>query len=214
MIKRVFDVVSSLMAIITLSPLYLISGILIYISDPGPIFYRAKRVGEDGKIFKMYKFRSMKIVKNMNENKFKADESRIFGWGRIIRKTKIDELPQLINVIKGDMSVIGPRPASVDQIDIVRAGKYEEINKVKPGLSSPSALFDYIYGDDILDEELYKEKVLKKRLDLELYYIYNKSFRLDVKIILYTIISIVAISLGRRPLNILNELDAWSKMVQ
>lgn len=205
-IKRIFDIIASLFALVVLSPVFLIAIIGIEISDPGPFFYMATRVGKDNQQFKMYKFRSMLVDKNANEKNFKADSSRIFGWGKFMRDTKIDELPQLINILKGDMSVVGPRPASVDQVQITRGGKYIETSTVKPGLSGPSALYDYIYGDTIEDEKEYESLVLPTRLNLDLYYIKEMSIAYDIKIIWYTLVCIFCLLLKRKPEKILNEL--------
>ena len=110
-IKRTFDIVASSLALIVLSPIWLIATIGILISNPGPIFYCAARVGKDNKHFKMFKFRSMRVDKNANEKSLRPDQNRIFPFGRFIRATKIDELPQLLNILIGDMAVVGPRPA-------------------------------------------------------------------------------------------------------
>ncbi len=198
-VKRIFDILASGLALIVLSPVWLIAIVGIELTDPGPVFYLADRVGKDNKRFRMFKFRSMRVDKNADETNFKADKSRIFGWGEFLRKTKIDELPQLLNVFAGQMSVIGPRPASADQVAVTRAGRYAVISTLKPGLSGPSALYDYIYGDQIEDEEEYKEKVLPTRLDLDLYYIKVKSLWYDLKMIWYTIICIFGIVFKRFP---------------
>lgn len=213
-LKRLFDILASLLAIVVLSPIFIISAILIEISDPGPVFYMAKRVGQDDKTFKMFKFRSMRVDKEANEKNFKADTSRIFLWGKIMRATKIDELPQLFNILLGDMSVIGPRPASVDQVEIVRAGKYAITSKVKPGLSGPSALYDYIYGDTIEDEEEYEERVLPTRLDLDMYYVGAMSTGYDIKMILYTVLCIFALIFKKPANNIFNELLECAETVK
>lgn len=204
-IKRMFDIIASGMAIIVLLPLCAIAAIGIEVSDSGPVFYMAKRVGKDNKIFRMFKFRSMRVDKSADEKNFKADSNRIFKWGEFLRSTKIDELPQLINVFIGQMSVIGPRPASVDQIAVTRAGKYAVISSLKPGLSGPSALYDYIYGDQIEDEDEYKEKVLPTRLDLDLYYIKAKCLSYDIKMIWYTLICIYSMIVKRYPQWMLDE---------
>ena len=138
--KRLFDIIASGVAVIVLSPFWLIAVVGIIVSDPGPVFYRANRVTLNNRKFKMYKFRSMKIDKQADEKSLRPDQSRIFPFGRFIRATKIDELPQLINVFIGDMSVVGPRPAAVDQMSITRAGKNEIVSSVKAGLTSPAAL--------------------------------------------------------------------------
>ena len=179
------------MGIIGTSPLWIIGIVGILVSDPGPIFYMANRVGKDNKVFKMFKFRSMRVAVNANENGFKADTNRIFAFGEFIRRSKIDELPQLLNILFGDMSIVGPRPASVDQVKIVRAGKYDITSSVLPGLTGPSALYDYIYGDSIENEEEYREKVLPTRLALDMEYVYNRSFCYDCYLIWMTVVSIV-----------------------
>lgn len=212
-LKRVFDILASGLALVVLIPIWLIAIIGIELSDPGPIFYMANRVGKDNKSFRMFKFRSMRVDKNANEKSFKADINRIFKWGEILRSTKIDELPQLLNVFVGHMSVIGPRPASVDQASITRGGKYASISKLKPGLSGPSALYDYIYGDQIEDEREYEEKVLPTRLDLDLYYIQVKSAGYDIKMILDTIFCIFCLISKKFPQNMYDELIAAAKTI-
>ena len=190
-IKRLFDIVSSVVALILLLPLWIVAIIGIEISDFGPVFYLCDRVGKDNEHFRMYKFRSMRVDKSANEKSLRPDQNRIFKFGEFIRSTKIDELPQLINVLIGDMSVIGPRPASADQISSTRAGKYERISELKPGLSSPSAIYDYIFGDDITTEAEYMEKVFPTRMRLDLYYLKVNSLGYDIKMIWWTILSIL-----------------------
>ena len=150
----------------------------------------------------------MRIDKNANEKSLRPDQDRIFLWGRIMRDTKIDELPQLLNVFIGDMSVIGPRPASVDQMEITRGGKYAVISQIKPGLSGPSAIYDYIYGDNITDEDEYKMLVLPTRLKLDLYYLKARGLGYDIKMIWWTMLSIFTYKQRKR---ILSELIASAK---
>ena len=209
-VKRIFDFFASGIALVILFPLWLIAALGIELSDPGPVFYVADRVGKGGKHFCMYKFRSMRMDCSANEKSLRPDQDRIFAWGSAMRETKLDELPQLLNVFWGDMSVIGPRPASADQVEIVRAGKYAAVSDVKPGLSGPSALYDYIYGDTIQDEDEYNEKVLPARLDLDLYYLKAKSIAFDLKMILWTLLAIFVH--GRRS-RILEQLRTWAGTV-
>ena len=210
-IKRVFDICASGLALIVLSPLWLIAIIGIVVADPGPIMYMANRVGKDNKPFKMFKFRSMRVDHNANEKSLRADTNRIFKWGKIMRDTKLDELPQLLNVFLGDMSVIGPRPASADQVEITRAGKYAATSKLKPGISGPSALYDYIYGDQFEDEKEYEEKVLPTRLELDLCYLKNMGVLYDIKMIWYTVVCIFNLIFHRSSEDILNELVTAAK---
>mgnify|MGYP000789404069 CR=1 FL=1 len=108
----------------------------------------------------MYKFRSMRLAKAATEASLRPDEDRIFPFGYFIRKVKIDELPQLLNILNGTMSIIGPRPVAQDQFDMFRYGKWNEAAKVPVGLSGPAALYDFIYGDQITDEKEYREYFL------------------------------------------------------
>lgn len=212
-VKRLFDICASGTALVVLLPVWIIAIIGIEVSDPGPVFYMADRVGKENKHFRMFKFRSMRVDNNAHEKNFKADKNRIFKWGDIMRRTKIDELPQLINVFMGQMSVIGPRPASADQIAVTRAGRYAAISQLKPGLSGPSALYDYIYGDQIEDEEEYKEKVLPTRLELDLYYLKVRGVLYDLRMIWYTVVCIISLITKKFPQWMYDELVAAAETV-
>ncbi len=212
-IKRAFDIVASLLGMIVTSPIWLIAIIGIFVSDPGPVFYVARRIGKDNKEFAMYKLRSMRQGK-ANESVFRGEEDRIFPFGKFIRATKIDELPQLLCCFLGTMSVIGPRPAAKDQMAITRGGEYAVASTVSPGLSGPAALYDYVYGDTISDEREYEEKVLPTRLALEVYYVYHRSVGYDIKMIWYTIVCIISSVFGKKPKKIFNELLESAKEIQ
>lgn len=205
-VKRLFDILASGLALIVLIPAWLIAIVGIEISDPGPCFYLARRAGKDNKAFKMYKFRSMRIDKNADERSLRPDQDRIFPFGRFIRRTKIDELPQLINVLLGDMAVVGPRPAAVDQISITRGGENAVVATLKPGLASPAALYDYLYGDDIEDEEEYMDKVTPTRLALDRYYVEKQTISYDIKMIWQTLRCIWGTITRHTPVDILEEL--------
>ncbi len=112
--KRTFDVFCATLGIIGTSPIWLFAVIGIEISDPGPVFYMARRVGKDNREFRMYKFRSMRVDRKANEKGFKADINRIFKFGELIRRLKIDELPQLLNILKGDSGIIGTTKKNLD----------------------------------------------------------------------------------------------------
>ncbi len=203
--KRAFDIIASLLGLILTFPIWLVAIIGILISDPGPIFYVARRIGKDNREFRMWKFRSMRQGK-ANESVFRGEEDRIFPFGRFIRATKIDELPQLLCILIGTMSVIGPRPAAKDQMAITRAGDYAVAAMVRPGLSGPAALYDYIYGDTITDEREYEEKVLPTRMALEVYYVHHRSAGYDLKMIWYTVVCVVARVFHKEPKRIFREL--------
>lgn len=212
-IKRLFDILASGLALIVLLPVWIITIIGIEINDFGPVFFMASRIGKDNKEFKMFKFRSMRVAKEQAIQTLRPEEDRIFAWGKVIRKLKIDELPQLINVFIGDMSVIGPRPVATSQFDLFRTGKYDETKVVRPGLSGPAALYDYIYGDQFEDSdlELYKEKVLPTRRELELVYVKKQGILFDIKMIVWTAWCIICSVFGKTPQRIYDYLVGLAK---
>lgn len=216
-IKRCFDFFCALIALIILAPVFILTAVSILISDWGPVFYKANRIGKGNKPFRMFKFRSMRVLKTPKkgaEASLRPDEDRIFPFGHFIRKAKIDELPQLINILNGTMSIIGPRPVAEDQFKMFRYGKWNETAKVPVGLSGPAALYDYIYGDQITDEKEYMAKVYPMRRELEYTYVKKASLGYDLKMIIYTVICICYALVGKECKWILNELveDARATM--
>lgn len=211
--KRQFDFLCALLGIIGTSPIWIISIILTELSDPGPLFYFANRVGKDNKQFKMWKFRSMRVVRGANESSLRPDLDRIFWWGKVMRRLKIDELPQLLNILNGTMSIVGPRPAAIDQVNITRGGENSIAASVPCGLTSQSSLWDYIYGDQFPDEEEYNVKVLPIRLKLDVYYVKNASFGGDLKLIIWTVLAILYTACGKYPQWMHDKLVAYSKTV-
>lgn len=205
-IKGCFDFVCALIGIIGTSPFWIIAIVGILVSDWGPIFYTAHRIGKGNKPFKMYKFRSMRVAKAANEASLRPDEDRIFAFGHFIRKFKIDELPQLLNILNGTMSVIGPRPVAQDQFDLFRTGKWNLAAEVPVGLSGPAALYDFIYGDQFTDEKEYMEKVFETRRELEYVYVMKAGVFYDLKMIVYTVICILYALFGKECTWILKEL--------
>lgn len=210
-IKRLFDFLGALSGIICTSPLWLIAIVGILISDWGPIFYTAHRIGKGNKPFKMFKFRSMRVAKAANEASLRPDEDRIFAFGHFIRKVKIDELPQLLNILNGTMSVIGPRPVAQDQFELFRTGKWNLAAEVPVGLSGPAALYDFIYGDQFTDEKEYMEKVFETRRELEYVYVKKAGIFYDLKMIIYTAICILYALVGKECTWILNKLIATAQ---
>jgi lipopolysaccharide/colanic/teichoic acid biosynthesis glycosyltransferase len=196
-IKRVFDVFLCTIALIVLSPIFLITAIAIKLSSKGPIFYYSVRAGKNKKPFNFYKFRSMHMVDENHKQKdlYIADEDRLFAVGRIIRRLKIDELPQIINVIKGDMSIVGPRPVPMSSVDWQYCGRYEKILSVRPGLTSAASLYDYTVGDACTDEEEYRKIVVPNKFEMELLYIDKQSFRYDMQLVLRTMLTILMVFL-------------------
>ena len=183
--KRVFDVVASLMVIIIFSPLYIFTAIMVKCSSPGPIFYRQERIGKHGKPFNMLKFRSMYIdAEKMGPQLSKDNDPRITPWGRFMRKTRLDEIPQFFTVLGGKMSIVGYRPERqfyIDQI-VQRAPHYLMLLKIKPGITSWGEVkFGYASNVDEMVE----------RLKYDILYIENMNLALDIKILIYTVLIVV-----------------------
>ena len=212
-LKRVIDFILAFLGILLSSPFWILTIIGILINDFGPIFYCSTRIGKDNKEFKMIKFRSMRVVKDDNESSLRPDQDRIFFVGKIIRKLKIDELPQLINILIGDMAIVGPRPVAKHQMDIFRIGKYEETKIVRPGLTGPAAIYDYIYGDKFEDSdiELYTKEVLPIRRELELVYIKKYGFLFDLKMFFDTSWCVICSIFKKTPKKILDYLLKLAK---
>ena len=159
-IKRIFDVTVSFFALLVTLPVWLMIATGIKLSSKGPVFYRAERIGMNGKKFVLYKFRSMHVFKPIKndgpangEKGFIADEDRIFRFGGFLRKSKLDELPQLLNIFLSQMSFIGPRPMSEKGAKKIFIGQYTCITDVKPGLSCLASLFDYAHGELFVKDE-------------------------------------------------------------
>lgn len=183
-VKRICDILFSLVAMILLSPLYLITAILVKCSSPGPIFYAQERIGYQGKPFKMHKFRSMYVdAEKFGPALSKDNDPRITPFGRFMRKVRLDEIPQFYNVLRGTMSLVGYRPERqyfIDQI-VEKAPEYLLLQKIKPGITSWGQV-KYGYAENV-DEMI-------ERLKYDLLYLENMSLATDIKIMLYTVIII------------------------
>ncbi len=180
--KRALDILCSLAAMIVLLPVYLFAAIKVKLSSPGSVFYRQERIGLFGKPFYIYKFRSMYLDAEKNGPALSSDEDpRITRWGRIMRKWRIDELPQFYNILRGDMSLVGPRPERRYFIDIISETRphYRYLHKVKPGLTS-WGMVKYGYAENVTE--------MIQRMKYDLLYIENCSLGLDLKIMAYTLI--------------------------
>ncbi len=183
--KRAIDVMASIVGLVLLSPLYLFSAIKVKLASPGAIFYKQERIGLYGKPFWIYKFRSMVMdAEKAGPALSSENDPRITAWGKVMRKWRIDELPQLYNILRGDMSLVGPRPERKYYIDIISKTNphYKYLHKVKPGLSSWGMVkFGYAETPEQMIE----------RMKYDLLYIKNCSLVLDVKIMFYTILVIL-----------------------
>ena len=203
MIKRLVDVVLAASALLLLTPVLAIAALGIRLSSPGPILYRARRVGRDGRIFCMYKFRTMQVNHGTFTSRITAqNDPRIFTLGVWLRGLKIDELPQLINVLRGEMSLVGPRPEDPRIVEDYYAQIHLETLQAQPGLTSPGSIYDYTHGERLLDksdtERCYVERLLPVKLALDTIYLRRSSLAYDVRIILRTVWVIVVSALGVR----------------
>lgn len=196
-VKRILDIIFCTFALVVLSPVFLVTAIAIKLSSPGSVFYYSDRTGKNHKKFHFYKFRSMHIT-NVDKGMFVADADRLFTVGKIIRRLKIDELPQLINVIRGDMSIVGPRPMPWNSVDTTYYGKYQKILYVRPGLTSAASLYDYTVGDTYSDDKAYIKEVLPIKLDLEMLYVERQSFGYDCQLVWRTIVTILQVLFGKK----------------
>ncbi len=195
--KRIFDIVSSLLSICVFAIPWIVIAVTIKLQSPGPAIYKARRVGKNGKVFTLYKFRSMRVDSGAIHATTLRGDPRIFPFGEFLRKSKLDETPQLFNILKGEMSVIGPRPEDEENSGKFYVGKYKDILLVKPGLSSPASLYDYTHGEKYDSEDDYVKEFLPKKLDVELYYVKNRSFFYDIQIVFNTVVTITQIILGK-----------------
>lgn len=195
MFKRVFDILFSASMLILLLPIEILIAIIIFSEDRGQVFFKQKRIGLHQKPFILYKFRSMTVSTISANGSFDAgDQSRVTQIGKVLRKTKLDELPQLFNVLIGDMSLVGPRPEVKKWIDIYPQ-QWEFVLTMKPGITDNAAIL-YRNEEEILSsvmnpEKHYKEIILPRKLNIYRDYINNHSFIGDFLIILKTIYSIV-----------------------
>lgn len=197
-VKRCFDLLFAVCFLVVFSPIYIISLVIIRIVSPGPAIYKAERVGKNGKLFKCYKFRSMRVDSGKVRLTTLRNDDRIFPFGKFIRKAKIDEMPQVVNILKGEMSVVGPRPEDKENADKVYVGEYVHILDVKPGLTSTASLYDYTHGELFEDEESYEKEFMPKKLKLELYYINHRSLWYDFVLILKTAWLIILKTCGKK----------------
>jgi len=185
-IKRALDIIASLLLIIASIPIWLFAIFIILLSDFGPIFFKQTRVGQNLEPFEIYKFRTMKL--NYDDNKTtKFNDKRVFKFGHVLRKYKIDELPQLINVIGGDMSLVGPRPTSIDDVEKMSSIQKDR-HTLKPGMTGLAQ----ISGNTSLK--------WSERIKFDLYYVNNWTLYLDIKIMLKTFLQVLSGKADTHPL--------------
>lgn len=191
MVKRGFDLISAGLALIVLSPLLLAIAVAVAVGSPGGAFFRQTRVGRGGRSFQLLKFRSMRPGSEAKgQITVGQRDPRITGVGHFLRRTKLDELPQLINILKGDMSVVGPRP-EVPRYVALYSTEQRGVLSVRPGLTSLASIAyldeNAILGKSIDPERTYIEEVMPAKLALDLRYVREQSLGLDLRIIFITL---------------------------
>jgi exopolysaccharide biosynthesis polyprenyl glycosylphosphotransferase len=183
--KRVIDVVGSAVFLVLAWPIYAFTAAMVRLSSPGPIFFAQERIGKHGHPFKIYKFRSMYVdAERLGPALSSKNDPRITPWGRFMRKVRLDELPQFWNVLKGDMSLVGPRPERqffIDQIMQI-APHYRHLHRVRPGITSLGQV-KYGYAETVAE--------MVQRLKYDILYIENMSLAMDFRVMLYTLKIIV-----------------------
>lgn len=189
--KRLLDVIFAFLGLLLTSPLSIIAAIAVRLTSPGPVLFRQLRTGQTGKPFRILKFRTM-VANASSSGPLVTSESdhRITSTGRWLRKTKMDELPQLINVLLGEMSIVGPRP-EVPQFTATYTEKQKNIFSAKPGITGPAAIA-YVQEEELLGsrsnrEEFYVSSILPAKLELDLAYCENIRFLEDLKLVFMTI---------------------------
>ena len=193
--KRLFDIVFSFFGLVAVIPVFLIVPVMIRWDSGGPVFFRQKRMGVGGRTFFLLKFRSMASDKDQEKKGFEPGSAmRVTRVGRILRKTKLDEIPQLINVFMGDMSFVGPRP-EVERYKVFYTGLFAEVLNVRPGITDKASI-KYRHEEKILaassdPEKTYREVVLPDKLKFALSYVQDGiSFRTDIGVILQTLLAV------------------------
>jgi len=194
MIKRLLDITLSLIGLLFFLPFGIPIALILKITGERDIFYIQPRVGKEGRLFGVFKFATMlRNSPDIGGGLFTAeDDPRVFPFGKFLRKTKLNEVPQLLNVLKGDMSLVGPRPQVPAHFDPFPEHVKKELVKIKPGLTGVGSIIfrdeeTILHNSGKSYEECYKEDIAPYKGDLELWYIRNQSFLLDLKIILMTV---------------------------
>jgi len=190
MVKRIFDITVALIGLIILIPVFIVIAILIKLDSPGPVFFKGKRVGQYGKIFYILKFRSMvPDAPQKGATITCKDDPRITRIGRFLRNTKLDELPSLVNVLKGEMSLVGPRPEAPAWVERYTP-QQQVVLTIKPGITG-LAQIKYRSEEELLSKANWETEyfqIMHDKLNIDLHYVKNRSFILDMRILLGTVV--------------------------
>jgi lipopolysaccharide/colanic/teichoic acid biosynthesis glycosyltransferase len=210
--KRLFDITFAGAATIVTIPFAIFAYSGIRLTSPGPVLFPARRVGKDGVPFTMPKFRTMHVANTVKSVITAPNDSRVFAFGRFLRKTKIDELPQFWAVLAGRMSIVGPRPEDPTIVEQHYVPWMQETLRVKPGITSPGALFAYIHQDIFLEpaapHDSYVQALLPRKLALERVYVERVGFAYDMTVIARTVLTIGQMLAGSDIVKLPPEADA------
>lgn len=175
--ERLVNLLGAVLLLVCLAPLMLIVALVIRLDSPGPAIFKQKRVGQNGRYFTLYKFRSMRVgTPDLPSEMVPKDDQRFTRVGKLIRRFSIDELPQLVNIIWGDMNFIGPRPALYNQYDLIKMRRATGVNRLKPGITG----WAQVNGRENIS--------LERKVELDRYYLENRSWLLDAKIMWLTVV--------------------------
>lgn len=196
MIKRLFDILFSLLGIIVLSPILVIVALAIKKSSPGPVFFKGERIGKNRVPFRMFKFRTMVVdADKLGGPSTASDDPRLTRIGLFLKKYQLDELPQLFNVFLGQMSLVGPRPEVKVYVDMMTEEERKTILSVRPGMTDWASLWDFHEGEILKGsadpEQAYMEKIRPQKLKLQIKYVKERSFIVDLKIIFETVFKVL-----------------------
>jgi lipopolysaccharide/colanic/teichoic acid biosynthesis glycosyltransferase len=202
MFKRIFDIILSLIGLIILCPFFLAIAILIKLDSRGPVFYSQTRIGKNGKPFEMLKFRTMVEAKHWTGPPLSPmNDPRVTGFGAILRRFKINEFPQLINVLKGEMSFVGPRPEVPEFVKLYNE-EQARVLSVRPGIVGPTQIYmrneEELYSEGVNPQQHYIEEIMPKKLEIDLAYISNRSFLKDIGYVLWGVMITITGALNRR----------------
>ena len=208
--RRALDVILAGVALVAAAPVLALAAVGIRLAGPGPILYRAQRVGRDARPFTMYKLRTMRVGHAYSSVITPQHDPRVFPFGAVLRRAKLDELPQLYNILRGDMAIVGPRPEDPQMVAQFYAPLHHDTFRVLPGLTSPGSLYAYTHGEAQLDARdphgSYGDRVLPLKLALDLVYVRRASLGYDLALIARTIWMLGAALLGRRAFPLPREL--------
>ncbi len=201
MLKRLFDLIASLFGLLILSPVFALIALSIKLTTPGPVFYRARRIGRYGLPFTLYKFRSMVVdAHRLGPGITAHGDARVTPIGRFIRRTKLDELPQLLNVVTGDMSLVGPRPEDPRYVALYTP-QQRAVLQARPGITSAASLA-YRHEEQVLSgpdwERLYRDDIMPRKLAADLAYLQHANVWTDIALIFRTLLALFPTAISKR----------------